>query len=97
MSALGAGGRIQVPGTYGLHQTKKKFLDKKKFLVYQQGLQGAEFMSLGHMECIRRKKNFLVHQQVFRTIVPKTAQNQPFLDTKLAIKRARRLEMAPNL
>ena len=34
-----------------MHQTKKK-----AFLVYQQGLQGAEFRSLGHMECIRLEK-----------------------------------------
>ena len=33
-----------------MHQTKDE-----KFLVYQQGLQGAEFRSLGHMECTRLK------------------------------------------
>ena len=45
-----AGCKIQDPGTYGMHQTKNE-----KFLIYQQGLQGAEFRSLGHMECIRLK------------------------------------------
>ena len=34
-----------------MYQTKNK-----KFLVHQQGLQGAEFRSLGHMECIKLKK-----------------------------------------
>ena len=53
-----AGGRIQVLGPYGMHQTKNK-----KFLVSQQGLQGADFRSLGHMECIRPKTKFLVYQQ----------------------------------
>ena len=33
----------------------------------------------------------------FRTIVLKTAQKRPFLDTKLAVERARRLEMQRNL
>ena len=41
-----------VPGTYGMHQTKKQ-----KFPVYQHGLQGAEFRSLQHMECITPKKD----------------------------------------
>ena len=36
------GCRIQDPGTCGKHQTKKK-----KSLVYQQGLQGAEFRTVG--------------------------------------------------
>ena len=31
---------------------------------------------------------------VFRTIVLKTAQKRPFLDTKLAVERARRLKPA---
>ena len=40
-----------------MHQTKKKNV------LYQQGLQGAEFRSLGHVECIRLKKKFLAYQQ----------------------------------
>ena len=35
----------------------------KKLLVYQQGMQGAKFRTLGHMECIRLKKKILVYQQ----------------------------------
>ena len=34
-----------------------KASDKTKILVYQQGLQGAEFGSLRQMEGIRLKKN----------------------------------------
>ena len=46
------GCRIQDPGTHGKHQTKNK-----KFLVYQQGLQGAEFRTLGPMESIKQQHN----------------------------------------
>ena len=36
----------------------------KKLLVYQQGLQGAKFRTLGYTECIRLKKiKFVVYQQ----------------------------------
>ena len=41
-----------------MYPTKKKF----SWYTYQQGLQGAESRTLGHMECIRLKK-FLVCQQ----------------------------------
>ena len=43
--------KIQVPGTHGQHQTKKK-----NFQLYQQGPQGGKFRSLGHMASIRLKK-----------------------------------------
>ena len=33
----------------------------------------------------------------FRTIVPKTTQKRPFLDTNLAVKRARRIRTVQNL
>ena len=33
----------------------------------------------------------------FRTIVPKTTQKRPFLDTNLAVKRARRIGTAQNV
>ena len=32
-------------------------IENQNFLVYQQVLQGAKFRSLGHVECIRLKKN----------------------------------------
>ena len=35
----------------------------KKFLVYQQGLQGVEMSCLRHMEGITLNKNFLVYHQ----------------------------------
>ena len=54
-SAGVAGCRVQVPRTYGMHPTKNT-----KFVVYQQGMQGADLRVLGHMEGIRLKKNFLV-------------------------------------
>ena len=60
-----AGCKIQFPGTYGMHQTKKKIL------VYQQGLQGAKFVSLGQMECIRLGKKNSTH--LIRT--PRSATN----------------------
>ena len=45
-------------------------------------------------------KTYLAHRRsscIFRTIVLKTAQRRPFLETKLAVERARRPETAQNL